>query len=158
MKYVIVVLAENSNIVMVESSLATNVAVGVILNDDAAAVLISKRRPGQSFEGYWEFPGGKHEENETPLEALTRELNEEIGITLTKAQPFLEITHRYAERLVCLHVWLVHEFMGEPAGIEGQECKWVNITDLHEYHFPEGNQQIILELRRSIYEQSFNNL
>ncbi len=123
-----------------------HVAVGVILNDNATEVFVSKRRPEQSFAGYWEFPGGKHEDNETPLESLIRELKEEIGINVINAKQFLKITHRYAERLVCLHVWLVDKFTGQPKGAEGQECRWVPISDLTQYQFPEGNHQIVQAL------------
>jgi 8-oxo-dGTP diphosphatase len=122
-----------------------DVAVGVIINTNRE-VFISKRRPGQFYEGYWEFPGGKHEENETPLEALSRELYEEIGITVTYAKQFLEITHSYPHRVVRLHVWLVEEFSGSPHGLEGQECRWVSIDDLSDYQFPEGNAEIVKAL------------
>ena len=57
------------------------VAVGVLIRSDGAFLLTS-RPPGKAYAGYWEFPGGKLELGETVMQALERELQEEIGITI----------------------------------------------------------------------------
>ena len=56
------------------------VAAAVITRPDGK-VLLAQRPPGKAFAGYWEFPGGKLEPGESPRDALTRELAEELGIT-----------------------------------------------------------------------------
>ena len=56
-----------------------HVAVGVLI-DDANCVLLARRQKGTHLEGYWEFPGGKVEGEETPQECLKREISEELGV------------------------------------------------------------------------------
>jgi len=59
-------------------------------------VLILRRAPSEAFAGYWEFPGGKIEENETPEHCLVRELKEELNIEATVKRFFCESVYRYA--------------------------------------------------------------
>jgi 8-oxo-dGTP diphosphatase len=123
----------------------TIVAVGVIQNA-AQEVLIAKR-PSHLHQGdLWEFPGGKVEENETVLQALKRELQEEINIEVQTAMPFMQVTHDYGDKQVLLDVWLVTTFLGDPQGMEGQPLCWVSSSTLAHYHFPAANQAIIEKL------------
>lgn len=121
----------------------THVAVGVIYNSTRDRVLISKRSAGQHLAGYWEFPGGKVEANEEVLPALMRELSEELGIDVCKAKPFTTISYDYPDKIVLLDVWKVFEWAGEPANLENQEIRWVHISDLKNYKFPDANKHII---------------
>lgn len=121
----------------------THVAVGVIYNSTRDSVLISKRSAGQHLAGYWEFPGGKIENNEDVLSALTRELSEELGIDVCKAKSFTAISYDYPDKIVLLDVWKVFEWSGEPASLENQEIRWVHIGDLKNYKFPDANKHII---------------
>ena len=99
------------------------VAVAGVLQRDGAFLAV--RRPeGKIMAGYWEFPGGKIEAGETPLEALRRELEEELGITDVAAGFWQTMTHTYAHGTVTLHVFLVDAFRGEPASLENQELAW----------------------------------
>jgi 8-oxo-dGTP diphosphatase len=130
-----------------------HVAVGVIRNK-AGEILISKRHLGSHQGGLWEFPGGKVEAGETVVEALQRELLEELGIRFAGAQPLLAIEHDYSDKAVCLDVWLVDVFEGSAEGREGQPLAWVTPSRLHTYPFPAANQPIIaacqaLQLPRS---------
>lgn len=63
----------------------TEVAVGILLRADGA-MLLSTRPPGKPYAGYWEFPGGKLEAGETVEQALRRELEEELGVTIGPAE------------------------------------------------------------------------
>src|SRR5450755_1765211 len=63
------------------------VAAAVLLRADGT-VLLAQRPAGKPYAGYWEFPGGKFEPGETPLDALTRELREELGIVVRRAAPW----------------------------------------------------------------------
>jgi len=135
---------------MQTTSAVIEVAVGIILDEDAQHVLITKRRPNQSHAGYWEFPGGKCEGAENAYAALQRELHEEVGIEVMGAKKFLEIIHHYPDRSVRLHAWLVQQFLGQPAGIEGQECIWISFDELGNYQFPEGNYRILEALKEMI--------
>jgi len=118
------------------------VAVGVIerANGD---ILIAKRHQHLHQGGKWEFPGGKIELGETPLTALSRELNEEVGIVVNNGKPLLIIEHDYGDKVVVLDIWLVNDFNGEGHGNEGQQIKWVAKADLANYQFPAANAPIL---------------
>jgi 8-oxo-dGTP diphosphatase len=101
-----------------------NVAAG-ILCDSAGRVLIAERSGGGAFDGMWEFPGGKIAAGETSLEALSRELAEELGIEVTVCAPFMDLRHEYDDRTVTIEFFLVSDWNSEPVGREGQELRWV---------------------------------
>ena len=124
-----------------------HVAVGVIYHPDYPAVLISKRQGEQHFAGYWEFPGGKIQDNENTLEALSRELHEELGINIIEAYPLLKVEHDYNDKKVLLDVWHVDSFSGEPSGKEGQDVRWITIDNLSQYNFPPANKRIMNRLQ-----------
>lgn len=122
-----------------------HVAVGVIKKDDL--IFIAKRHEAQHQGGKWEFPGGKVEAGETVTQALARELKEEIGIDVKSSTPFLEIHHDYPDKSVHLDIHLVEAFDGEAKHLEGQDHKWVAISDLNNYEFPAANVVIIEKLQ-----------
>lgn len=125
-----------------------HVAVGVIIQDQK--VLVSFRHGRQHQGGKWEFPGGKCEAGESVLQALTRELQEELGILTRQASPFMQIRHSYPERDVLLDIWQVTAFSGEPRGLEGQPVQWVPINSLSDLTFPEANLPIIEKIQHSL--------
>ena len=99
------------------------VAAAVITRADGR-VLLAQRPPGKAFAGYWEFPGGKLEPGENPRDALTRELAEELGITVRRAAPWLVQRFIYPHAHVELHFFRVYEWDGEPVGHDGQAFAW----------------------------------
>ncbi len=117
------------------------VAVGVICRNDE--VLLALRPKHVHKGGLWEFPGGKVDSGETVEQALIRELNEELGVTPTAFTPLIKISHDYPEKTVVLDVWRIEQFDGVASGVEGQQIRWVKLTDLDNYQFPEANQSII---------------
>jgi len=118
------------------------VAVAVIKNADGQ-ILISLRDQALHQGGFWEFPGGKIESGETPVQALARELKEELDITVTRSTPLINIVHQYPDKQVQLHVFLVEDFSGIAKSCEGQPLKWVTAEDLTHFSFPAANQAII---------------
>ncbi len=96
-----------------------------LIRDASGRVLVSRRRPGSHMAGFWEFPGGKRASGEAPRDALARELEEELGIRVRAAEPFMSLDHRYPDRDVALDVWSVSAFDGEPRALEGQQLDWV---------------------------------
>jgi 8-oxo-dGTP diphosphatase len=118
-----------------------HVAVGVIKRGES--IFISKRPEQLHQGGRWEFPGGKVESGETVLEALHRELLEEVGLTVIQAESMLTLEYDYPEKRVLLDVWLVTECEGEGQGLEGQLVAWVPYQQLSDYQFPDANQPIL---------------
>ena len=123
-----------------------NVAVGVIARGDE--IFITLRPDNVHQGGKWEFPGGKVEASETVLQALKRELAEEVGISVNHSEPVIVITHDYGDKQVKLDVHRVCDFTGEPHGKEGQASRWVNINALNPEDFPEANVPIIKALQK----------
>ena len=88
------------------------------------AVLLAQRPPGKPYAGYWEFPGGKLEPGETAAHALSRELHEELGLTVRHAAPWLVQEFVYPHAHVELNFFRVFAFDGEPASHDGQAFTW----------------------------------
>jgi len=103
-----------------------DVAVGVLLRPDGT-VLLGNRPADKPWPGWWELPGGKLEPGESVLQALTRELQEEIGITVTQVTPWVTYVHTYPTTTVRLAFCRVTGWRGEPQGLEGQLLRWVPI-------------------------------
>jgi 8-oxo-dGTP diphosphatase len=106
-----------------------HVAAG-ILRDSSGRVLITERLCDGPFDGLWEFPGGKIADGETSIQALIRELAEELGIAVAMSQPFMELHHEYPDRIVDIEFFVVTSWSGTPAGLEGQGLRWVLPSDL----------------------------
>jgi 8-oxo-dGTP diphosphatase len=100
-----------------------DVAVGVLIDADERFLLTS-RPEGKVYAGYWEFPGGKLEAGETVEQALRRELQEELGITIGAVKPWKTELHDYPHALVRLHFCKVFEWSGEFEMREGQQMAW----------------------------------
>jgi 8-oxo-dGTP diphosphatase len=99
------------------------VAVGVLVRKDQA-FLMTTRPLGKAYAGFWEFPGGKLEADETVAEALRRELQEEIGITITDCQPWQTEVIDYPHALVQLNFCKVTQWEGVLQMREAQTFDW----------------------------------
>jgi len=101
----------------------TLVAVGILQRPDGR-VLFAQRPPGKAYAGYWEFPGGKIEAGESSHAALVRELEEELGVRVTAASPWLTQRHAYPHAYVELRFFRVSAWSGEVHPREGQQVAW----------------------------------
>ena len=99
------------------------VAVGVLIRSDDAFLLTS-RPDGKAYAGYWEFPGGKLEVGETVAQALARELQEEIGITIEDCDAWKTEQIDYPHALVQLNFCKVRRWSGELQMREAQLYAW----------------------------------
>ena len=80
--------------------------------------------------GYYDIPGGKIEENETPEETSIREYKEETGITILKQHYIGHNIIEYPDRIFDFSIYIVDEYSGEPLEFEENESMWINIDDL----------------------------
>lgn len=106
------------------------VVAGILL-DRNGNYLLSSRPEGKPYAGYWEFAGGKVETGETDFQALQREFEEELGIRILAATPWLTKIHSYEHARVCLKfLWVeADQWTGEPQSREGQAWSWQKAGD-----------------------------
>lgn len=104
------------------------VAAAVMLRADGREFLLAQRPAGKVYAGYWEFPGGKVEPGESVRQALVRELQEELGITVTACTPWLTRQFTYPHATVRLNFWRVTAWRGEigiTAPLEHAAVDWL---------------------------------
>ena len=118
-----------------------HVAAGIIWKD--GRVLITKRPEGTHLAGYWEFPGGKREDNETLEECLEREIREELGMEVRTGIRLKTVHHEYEAKAITLHVFHCTHVNGRPLPLEDQEYRWVKPEELNHYTFPPPDLEII---------------
>ena len=123
----------------------THVSAGIIRNE-FGQLFLTQRLEGQDFAQSLEFPGGKVGNDETPLDALKRELEEEVGIHVLSADLYEQFLFEYPSKVLHFHFYLVEEWVGEPYGREGQEGFWLDQKELDAGQFPPANSKLIQRL------------
>ena len=126
----------------------TTIVVTAAVIDRDGRLLVTRRPPGVHLEGYWEFPGGKREPEETFEECLARELREELGIEVTVGGLLESLDHEYPDRIVHLRffrcVWRQHE----PQALGCAAFKWVTAAELNGYAFPAADARLLETLKQ----------
>jgi mutator protein MutT len=122
------------------------VAAGLIR--DEGRYLITRRKPGVHLAGFWEFPGGKREPDESLVECLQRELFEELGVRVDLPIPYQIVRHDYPEKTVELHFFRCAIEKGEPAPVDCAEIRWVQPEEFTQFRFPPADQVVIEALQR----------
>jgi mutator protein MutT len=119
------------------------VVAAVVERDDA--FLVTLRPDGTHLSGHWEFPGGKVHPSETHVEALRREIFEELDAIATVGELVHTVTHAYPDKTVTLFFYRC-ELVGEPKPMMGQEMRWVSRAELASLPFPEADRDLISQL------------
>lgn len=130
---------------------ATEVVAALIWQGDKFMIC---QRPAHKARGLlWEFVGGKVEEGETKQQALIRECREEIAVTLSVGDVFMDVTHEYPDLTV--HLTLFHATIAEgiPQKIEHNDIKWITPAEIDGYDFCPADVEILDKLRQTY--QSF---
>ena len=120
--------------------------VAAVLRDARGRVLLARRTAGRDLAGAWEFPGGKVEPGETALQALDRELQEELGIRVLAAQPLISVPQAYPGKRIVLDVHTVSAFEGTPRGLERQALAWAPQEKLASYPMPPADRPVVAAL------------
>jgi len=128
--------------------------VACALVDEDRRVLIAKRSNNKSSAGKWEFPGGKIEKNETPEEALIRELDEELDIKTQEAclAPLTFSSYSYENFHLLMPFYVCRKWQGQPRLqkqtdlIAHQELKWIKPRDLHKFEMLKADIPLIAHL------------
>ena len=107
--------------------------------------LVTRRLRGTHLAGYWEFPGGKVDANETLEQALEREIREELNVRVTDLRQIFQTTHAYPDRRIELHFFR-GRLTGRPEPRLGQELKWIAREELPTLEFPAADTELIAGL------------
>ena len=106
------------------------------------------QRPAHKARGLlWEFVGGKVEPGESREDALARECREELAVTVTVQDVFMEVNHVYPDLTV--HLTLFNAFIAEgtPQKIEHNDLRWITIEEIDEYEFCPADEEILRRLK-----------
>ena len=119
------------------------VVAGLILLNNK--LLICQRPKFKEHPLKWEFPGGKIKNDETNEEALFREINEELSINIINCEKLISYNFNYKDmnKMVFICFYLVNNFSGKVLNNFHKELKWIEIKDIREYDFLEGDLKII---------------
>ena len=107
------------------------------------------QRPAHKARGLlWEFVGGKVEVGETREEALIRECQEELGVTLSVGEVFMDVTHEYPDLTV--HLTLFHATIadGKPQKLEHNDIQWITPQEISNYDFCPADVEILAKIRQ----------
>jgi 8-oxo-dGTP diphosphatase len=122
-----------------------NVVAGLIYRD--GLLLVCQRHVNSAFPLRWEFPGGKVEKDELEIDALRRELTEELAIEVIEASLFDRHQHVYPNgTAVSLSFFHVLKFTGEVKNLVFQQISWERLSDLERLDFLEGDRPLIARL------------
>lgn len=133
----------------------TLAVVAAIVENARGEILMAKRPLGKAHGGLWEFPGGKIEAQESAVQALQRELHEELGVRIGACSEFARSTHQYPDLRLELHVLRVSTQdpnlrawiqQSRSVGEEAQALRWVAPPRLHRLAMPEADRPIAKQL------------
>ena len=129
-----------------------NLVVACALINEYGKVLINERPVGKDYAGYWEFPGGKVDEGETPEEAIIRELKEEINIDVTGSclAPLSFTEKQYDNYYVVVLLYVCRRWNGHIMPMEEQELAWVSPKEIDNFNLLPADKSFFASLRELI--------
>ena len=105
------------------------------------------QRPAHKARGLlWEFVGGKVEPGETKQQALVRECQEELAVTLDIGDIFMDVTHKYPDLSVHLTLFNAIIAKGEPQMLEHHDIQWITPAEIRNYDFCPADEEILREI------------
>ena len=107
------------------------------------------QRPAHKARGLlWEFVGGKVEPGETKEQALIRECREELAVTVSVGEIFMDVTHEYPDLTVHLTLFNAEIAEGKPQMLEHNDIRWITSREIPDYDFCPADVEILSEIRR----------
>lgn len=121
---------------------------GIIVDENK--ILIAQRSNQKDHPLKWEFPGGKIKVNENPIEALKREIKEELSIDIKKSKFLLDYQYDYQDiKKIHLYFYKIDEYVGKVKNIEHNQLLWTHWNDLEKVDFLDGDRMIIDRIQNS---------
>jgi len=106
------------------------------------------QRPAHKARGLlWEFVGGKVEPGETKEQALIRECQEELAVTVAVRDVFMEVDHVYPDLTVHLTLFNASIAEGIPQKIEHNDLRWITVEEIDQYEFCPADEEILRRLK-----------
>lgn len=129
----------------------TLLVVAAALENDKGEILLAQRPVGKRLAGKWEFPGGKVERDESPEQALIREIGEELAIDLdiSGVEPFWFLSHDYVSEFdfhLLMPVYLCKKWKGTPRAVEHAAIQWVKPSDMPKMDMIEADAELVQKL------------
>lgn len=113
------------------------------------------QRPAHKARGLlWEFVGGKVEPGETKEQALIRECQEELAVTLTVGDVFINVAHEYPDLTVHLTLFNATIAEGEPQMLEHNDIKWITPSEISNYDFCPADEEILDKIK-DLYKENY---
>ena len=107
------------------------------------------QRPAHKARGLlWEFVGGKVESGETKEQALIRECREELAVTVSVGELFMDVPHEYPDLTVHLTLFNAEIAEGKPQMLEHNDIRWITSREIPDYDFCPADVEILSEIRR----------
>ena len=123
----------------------TEVVAALIWDKDK--FMICQRPAHKARALLWEFVGGKVEPGETKEEALIRECQEELAVTLSVGDVFMDVVHEYPDIIVHLTLFNAAIAEGGPQKLEHNDIKWITVSEIDNYDFCPADEEILLKLK-----------
>ena len=122
----------------------TEVVAALIWKEDK--FLICRRPPHKARGMLWEFVGGKVETGETKAQALIRECREELAVTISVGEMFMDVLHEYPDITVHLTVLNAIITEGVPQKLEHVDIKWITPDEISSYEFCPADEEILKKI------------
>mgnify|MGYP001577421510 CR=1 FL=1 len=120
------------------------VVCGIIYKGDK--ILLTRRKKGKSLEGFWEFPGGKVEKEETDTIALKRELKEELGLEISELNYFSENKHDYNTFSILLIAYKCKALNDPKKMVDHDKFEWVRVNEIGNFYLADADRPLLQEL------------
>ena len=120
------------------------VVAALIWDDDK--FLICQRPANKARALLWEFVGGKVEPDETKEQALVRECQEELAITISVGDAFMDVTHEYPDITVHLTLFNATIAAGKPQRLEHNDIRWITPCEIPNYEFCPADEEILKKI------------
>ena len=122
--------------------------VAAALTDGQGRVLVQQRAPHRSMPGLWEFPGGKVEPGETPEQALSRELDEELGVQVDPAAlaPVAFASEPLGEKHLLLLLYSAQRWRGDPRPLDASGIRWMTVDAMRDLDMPPADVPLVERL------------